>query len=156
MSVNWCSGDGCDVSFSDIVLDVESHISTGGNIFIGTDSMLQADGCVFVTAICLHGAPGQQGGRYYFRRSKKRRKAYHELKPRIMHEVSNSIDLGMIFSEMHPDTEIEIHVDVGITSKSKTRPLADMIKGWTRASGFKCKIKPNSWASTAVADKHTK
>ena len=52
--------------------------------------------------------------------------------------------------------DIEIHVDIGTTAKSKTRELVDTMTKWTRGAGFKCKVKPDAWASAAVADKHTK
>jgi len=152
----WYSGSGCEISFLDILSDINSHTQSGGDIFVGTDSMLGSQACVFATAICLHGAPDQCGGRYYFKKTRESNGSYEQLKVRIMKEVSNSLDLGNVLLDTCPNTEVEIHVDVGVSSASKTKSLADMIKGWTKSAGFTCKIKPFAWASAAVADKHTK
>jgi len=73
-----------------------------------------------------------------------------------MSEVHSSIEIGLIISEMFPDANIEIHIDIGSGEKSKTRRYVDEFSGWVRSTGLKCKIKPDSWASFAVADKHTK
>tara|TARA_Y100000034_G_scaffold26779_1_gene31872 strand:+ start:981 stop:1475 length:495 start_codon:yes stop_codon:yes gene_type:complete len=156
ISATWYSGAGHEISFLDILNDIDTHTRSGGDIFVGTDSMLNSRICIFATAICLHGSSSQTGGRYYFKRTRDNNKRYSQLKTRIMKEVSDSLELGGVLLEIYPDTEIEIHVDVGVNQRSRTKPLADMIRGWTRASGFVCKIKPFAWASASVADKHTK
>ena len=152
----WVSGSGQEYSYTDILSFIESHVSKQGEIFIGTDSMLDRRSCIFVTAICLHGANDQLGGRYFFIRTKDKSEPYKNLKVRIMQEVFSSIETGHNVKEVFPDANIEIHIDVGTTIRSQTRHLADIVTGWTRAAGFICRIKPYSWASTAVADKHTK
>ena len=58
--------------------------------------------------------------------------------------------------ESVPDLQAEIHVDIGRTERSKTKGLVDSITGWVKGLGVTCKIKPEAWASAAVADKHTK
>ena len=54
-----------------------------------------------------------------------------------------------------PESNIEIHIDIGDTLKNATRHLVDNAKGWVKGMGFEVKIKRDSWASS-VADWHTK
>ena len=79
----WFSGSGQEYSYTDILSFIESHVSNQGEIFIGTDSMLDRRSCIFVTAICLHGANDQLGGRYFFTRTKDKSEPYKNLKVRI-------------------------------------------------------------------------
>ena len=55
-----------------------------------------------------------------------------------------------------PESDIEIHVDIGRKKKNSTRFLVNQIRGWVTGLGFVCCIKPNSWASSDIADWHTK
>ena len=73
-----------------------------------------------------------------------------------MHEVQKSVDISIILLEEYPDADIEIHVDIGLTKRSVTRKFVDVINGWLKGFGIDCKMKPYSWASSAVADWHTK
>jgi hypothetical protein len=73
-----------------------------------------------------------------------------------MQEVQHSVDIAMNLMEKYPEAEIEVHVDVGRTQRSETRKYADSIYGWLKGMGVECKMKPYSWASSSVADWHTK
>ena len=153
----WRSGEGTYISMSDIYDTLRKHTDANGRVYIGTDSFLAKNKCVFATAICLHGADGQRGGNYFFRRVSFEREKFSELVQRIFKEVQESIELALIISEEVPSATIEIHLDVSPSGKGhKTSKLADMLTGYAAASGFKCKIKPNAWASQSVADKHSK
>jgi uncharacterized protein len=154
--ISWYDGEGNPVSEEIIFEQISIHTKKKGKVFIGTDSMLKSDSCVFASAICLHGALGQRGGRYFFNKKKTGKKNLGVLRLRIMQEVQNSIDLGLRILERDPKVDIEIHIDIGSTHRSKTRDLVDMMQGWTKSIGFKCKVKPHAWASASVADKHTK
>jgi predicted RNase H-related nuclease YkuK (DUF458 family) len=34
--------------------------------------------------------------------------------------------------------------------------MLDSMTGWVKAIGFDCKVKPHAWASSTIADIHTK
>ena len=70
----WTAGSGSKHTFTQICEEIREHSLAGGSIFVGTDSFLTGEKCIFATAICLHGANGQSGGRYFFKRSRKSRK----------------------------------------------------------------------------------
>ena len=154
--MGWYDGAGDKITEVKLYKAINSHTSDGGKVFIGTDSQLRANSCTFASAICLHGAKNQRGGRYFFTKKKSGKKSLRVLKLRIMKEVENSINIGLKILEKNPDVDIEIHLDIGTTHRSKTRNLVEVMKGWTSSMGFKCKVKPYAWASAAVADKHTK
>ena len=156
MKNRWHTGDGFPVSFDNILEEINTYISTGGKIFIGTDSQIKSKNCLFVTAICLHSNSGKDYAKYFFAKEKVTLGTYKLLRARIMQEVQRSIDISMALLEKFPHADIEIHVDVGLTKRSATRKFVDIIDGWLKGFGIGCKMKPHSWASSAVADWHTK
>ena len=152
----WHDASGNQVSENTLFCEIASHVDSDGKVFIGTDSTLKGGMCIFASSICLHGAKGQRGGRYFFKRKKDSKKSFEVLRLRITQEVQISIDIGLKILEKDPNIDIEIHIDIGTTHRSKTRDLVDMMMAWTKSIGFKCKVKPYAWASASVADKHTK
>ena len=152
----WIDGSGNVIEKILMMNEIQEYVSVGGKVFVGTDSQLKADSCVFVTAICLHKDKGRKYSKYFFKRNKIERISHNQLYKRIMKEVQRSIDVSFQIMEKNPDADIEVHVDVGLTKRSETRKFADSISGWIKSSGFEYKMKPDSWASSSVADWHTK
>lgn len=152
----WHTGSGNQIRFEQIMTHITSHALLGGRVFIGTDSMLRSDSCVFATAICLHGSTGQSGGRYFFKRETQKDRDYTNLNSRMLKEVQESIEMAGKIVDCSPSADIEIHIDVGISERSKTRNLVESLRGWAAAAGFSCRVKPYAWASASVADRHTK
>lgn len=123
-------------------------------IIIGTDSECCADKKVdFVTAIVVHRVGN--GGRYFWRRCALDK--IPTLRDRIWQEVLISLDAAKDFMntikhfEM-PTFDFEIHVDIG--EKGKTSALIQELVGVIRANDFTCRIKPESFAASSVADRH--
>ena len=156
MPDQWITGSGYEISFDDLVKIICSHADSGGKIFIGSDSMLRHDTCVFATAICLHGEKTDYSGRYFCKKKRYGNTPFSNLQVRISAEVQKSIDIAMRVVEIKPDADVEIHIDIGASAISKTRTLVSMLTKWTRGAGFPCKIKPDAWASASIADRHTK
>ena len=152
----WFSGEGVSISLERMMAEIDEYVKDGGKIFIGTDSQLKSDGCVFVTAICLHSNKGKKYAKYFFSRSRLNKTDYQVLRVRIMHEVQESLRIAFDLMQKYPDAEMEVHVDVGRTQRSATRKFVDSISGWLKGVGLECKMKPYSWASSAIADCHTK
>jgi predicted RNase H-related nuclease YkuK (DUF458 family) len=155
-TAGWYTGSGYQIEIDEMLYQIKNHSNQGGKVFIGTNSMLRVDTCVFATAICLYDGSAKSGGRYFFKRNIEKNSNYTELNLRMLKEVNDSIEMAGKIIERYPKVDIEIHVDVGTSPRSKTRKLVDALKGWATASGFSCKVKPNAWASASVADKHTK
>ena len=76
---------------------------------------------------------------------------------RMTEEVHRSVETGMKLVEQGIKVKIEIHIDVsGPDASAATSKYSDMLTGYAKGAGFDAKVKPNSWASSAIADKHSK
>jgi|10_taG_2_1085330.scaffolds.fasta_scaffold16792_3 hypothetical protein len=139
----------------ELVEEISEYITDGGKLYIGADSMLFSQGCRFVCAVALHN-PEKRIATYYYKKTISKSKAYQVLQNKILDEVALSIEIAQLIVLKYPDANIEVHVDVGHTHRSKTRMFLDMVRGWVLGSGFKFKHKPDSWASSSIADLYTK
>ena len=152
----WFTGNGNEISFDQILDIIKEHSLEEGTVYIGSDSMLNKGKCVFCTAICLLGDT-KQSNRYFIRRTKNDAKEFKTLLQRITMEVQNSIDMGLRLLELCPTIKIELHLDVSPSEKKeKSSKFADMLIGYARGVGFECKVKPEAFAATSIADKHTR
>ena len=152
----WFSGSGENVTLQQILEKTKEHSANNGTIFIGCDSQITRDSCVYSTVICMHGADDQHGGYYFFKREKNKRNDYPTMIMRLLREVELSIEIGYIILEQNPQADIEIHIDANSKKDQPTGRFADMLMGYAKGAGFKCKIKPDAWASNSIADKHSK
>ena len=152
----WFSGSGESVNINNIFEKINQHCSDNGTIFIGCDSQITRDLCTYSTVICLHGAENQHGGFYFFKREKTKRNEYPTMVLRLLREVELSIQIGYEILENNPSADIEIHVDANSKNDQATGKHAEMLMGYAKGAGFRCKIKPDAWASNSIADKHSK
>ena len=139
---DWQSGSGNRISYSEIIELAKDHSRKKGTIFIGTDSHVEKKQCIFSTVICFHGASDQIGGRYFYKKTRFTAFKFPTILERITLEVEKSVQLSLDISSSD--------------KKEKTSSYADMLIGYARGVGFKCKVKPNAFAATSIADKHSK
>ncbi|KKU15055.1 hypothetical protein A3A20_02875 [Candidatus Wolfebacteria bacterium RIFCSPLOWO2_01_FULL_45_19] len=125
-------------------------------IMVGTDSVLSSDGSAdFATAIVVHRVGN--GGRYFWRRMEFSQ--FHTLRDRIIREVLVSLDAARELleefrrSENVPHFDFEIHADIG--EKGETKVMMQEVLGMIRAYNFEARTKPESYAASKVADRHT-
>ena len=154
--VSWYTGTGYEITLQDLKNQLEKHISDNGKLFIGCDSFLTSNSCVFANAICLHGADSQAGGRYFWYRRNIRAKKYQNLSLRMFQEAYSSLGIGLWLIEAFPEAKIEIHIDISSSPGEKTFKYKDALAGMVKGAGFECKTKPEAWAANAIADKHSK
>lgn len=152
----WYTGSGYEINFKQILIQIRKHSNDNGKVFIGCDSQLIKSQCIFSTVICLHGADGQRGGYYFFSREKLIAKEFPTVLIRLTKEVEKSIEMASLISDLGPEIDIEIHIDASSKEGEKSSKISDMLIGYARGAGFKCRIKPEAWASNSVADKHSK
>lgn len=152
----WYSGSGIKTNLDTIYEQIESHTRKNGSVYVGCDSQIYGDKCTFSTVICLHGADDQKGGYYFFKREKTKRNDYPTMVIRLLKEVELSIAIGYEILENNPSADIEIHIDANSKKDKPTGRFADMLMGYAKGAGFRCKIKPEAWASNSIADKHSK
>ena len=142
----WFSGSGESVNINNIFEKINQHCSDNGTIFIGCDSQITRDLCTYSTVICLHGAENQHGGFYFFKREKTKRNEYPTMVLRLLREVELSIQIGYEILENNPSADIEIHVDANSKNDQATGKHAEMLMGYAKGAGFRCKIKPDPFA----------
>ena len=130
----WFTGAGDRISFEEMLDIITEHSAEEGVVYIGSDSMVQKQKCIFCTAICLLGDT-KQSNRYFIRRTKSEAGEFKTLLQRITTEVQDVSDSN---------------------KESRTSKFADMLIGYAKGSGFDCKIKPEAFAAYCVADKHSK
>ena len=110
-----------------------------------------------VTAILIHRKGF--GGKYFWRR--KEQKNIHSLREKIYAETLESLTFAAIFVPLFkkslnghsPNYKLEIHVDVG--EHGDTREMIKEVVGMVTGYGYVAKTKPDAYAASYVADKHT-
>lgn len=124
-------------------------------VVVGTDSLPKnGEGIDFITAIVVRRVG--KGGIYFWRRQLDPRKFV--LRTRMYQEATLSLACAQEVMEVFKKNglanyDVEIHVDIG--RKGDTREMIAEIVGMIRGSGFAVKIKPDSFAASNVADRHT-
>jgi predicted RNase H-related nuclease YkuK (DUF458 family) len=135
-------------------------------LVVGTDSKTNGHNgqkVEFVTAVVIHRQG--RGGRYFWR--KEMIPNIHTLRQKIYEETNLSLAAAQKllnglnkylenFAETNrqtPKYELEIHVDIG--QEGPTREMIKEIVGMVQGFGFNARTKPESYAASKVADKHT-
>ena len=99
----------------------------------------------------------RQPPRYYIRKVKFDSNKFSSLIERITSEVEKSIAIALKILRDIPTVNIELHLDVSPSEKKeKSSKFADMLIGYAKGVGFECKVKPEAFAATSIADKHTR
>jgi hypothetical protein len=123
---------------------------------VGCDSNLLGENCTFANAICLYNEAERRGGRYFYQVSKVKMRLKTPPSLRLMQEAQNAIEIALELAQLFPSENIEVHLDVNTKKGNLSQGLADQLSGYARSSGFACKLKPDSWAATGIADGHTR
>jgi len=152
----WHTAAGAHIPCEEIAQAIREHVSAGGRIFIGCDSNVVGACCTYATAIVLYNEGLARGGRYFFSRTRAQIPLQSSIRVRLMAEADMSIVLGLELQEELPEARIEIHLDVSQRKENLSNGVADQVAGYAKAAGFECKLKPESWASSCVADEHTR
>jgi hypothetical protein len=124
-------------------------------LVVGTDSQPHnGSGVDFVTAIVIHRVG--TGGIYFWKRVVN--KKTYVLRDRMYEEATMSLEMAeTVLTLLHRDGitkyDVEIHVDIG--KFGDTHDMINEITGMIRGSGYRVKIKPESYAASKVADRYT-
>ena len=156
--MNFISPSRGKMSFEEMMEDILAYIKglpcSSYRLVLGTDSQVRSETC-FVTAVIVHRLG--KGARYYYRKEMQRK--IKSLRQKIFFETSLSLELGDKITNYFSrggieETQVEIHIDVG--HHGETKDLIREVVGMVTGSGFEAKIKPESFAASSVADRHTK
>ena len=152
---SWISATGSVKSDEEFAKIVKKFVRKGCKVYIGTDSMLRGDSCNFATVVAFHNNDIRVAN-YHYKRFNVTNSEYDDLKSKITEEVSLAIQAAQFINSLCPSASIEVHVDIGKNNVNKTRVLLPMVKGWVSGMGYILRVKPESWASSSIADWHTK
>ena len=109
----------------------------------------------FAAVIALHNREPKIA-RYFVKKINSRESKYKDIQIKIFEEVSLALQTAQFVLEVCPVANIEIHVDISAKKTNKTSRFYSMVKGWVSGMGLPLKVKPESWASSSIADLHTK
>lgn len=142
----WLSPSGEILDHDDLLVMLSRE---GADVHVGSDSHLVGGEWLFATAVCVY--LNGQGGSFCYRRKRFPKSQFRNLYDRLMQETTLSI---LAAEEMKTLTEkkVTIHADVAIsdTPSSKYR---GQVENFVRSMGFPVLTKPESWASSSIADK---
>lgn len=150
-SAKWFDGSGNSLTFKEIIARVGTY--KGYEIHVGSDSQPVKDGVVFAVALCMY-LPGD-GAFYFVTRKSSKEKQFKNLGIRLHHESELGTSLADKVRDITGNQEITVHADVNSNPIFRSSKYSTRIQSFIKAMGFKCIIKPDSWAAW-VADKHAK
>ena len=125
--------------------------------YIGTDSQntksVKRGKCTFTTAVIAYKMG--VGGVIAIHTDKTPYMA--SLRQKLLMEAMRSLECAWFVNDHIPEaSSICIHLDVNDKLEFKSSNYKDELISLILAQGFQVKHKPNSWASSTVADKRTK
>ena len=150
----WHAGDGKPATWEEIIVDLGQAHAAGSLVYVGSDSFKEQLYCAFVVTICIHN-PGH-GGRYYYCRFKQLSKSIKTMRTRLFQEATEAINVALEIMQEIPQLNIEVHLDVNKDKRHASGEVTDQVVGYAQAMGLRYKIKPDAWASSGIADKHTR
>ena len=141
-SKTWISpGDG-EVNINEILTDLPNE-----SLFIGCDSKGFKEKTNFACAI-IHER------KYYYTKFKGPK--FNSIHERLREEVNNIISLANFICETHPNIKVEVHYDISQKPQHLSNKILKYASSYAESMCLKWKAKPNAWASTDIADWHTK
>lgn len=141
------------LSASGDVVTTEQFIATlikdGGELHVGSDSHMIAGEWLFATAACIYfeGA----GGTFYYRKSREQKSTFNSLYSRLLHETTLSIFAAEEI-KLLTNKRVTIHADVAL-SNSPSAKFRGQLTSYVSGMGFSILTKPDSWASSSIADR---
>lgn len=146
------------LSYEAMIEKIASYIREDTNykykLIVGSDSEARGRDSDFVSAVIVHREG--KGGIFFWQ--KENIKNTYAMIDRISKETIFSIELAFKLRETFRHNglsgiEPEVHIDVG--ENGATRDMIKWVTGMVLGSGFKFKIKPESFAASKVADRYT-
>lgn len=119
--------------------------------FIGTDSQnySKKNSCTFTTALIAYKM--RKGGAVIIHRDIN--PMIKSLRQRLLMEAMRSLEVAWWLNDkVTPDNVIAIHLDVNPSIRFESGKYKDELVGLIVSQGFKCFIKPDSYAASSVAD----
>jgi len=142
-------------SYEDFIEKVKRLNKEGLDVYIGTDSQVLGPKTSIVTCVCLY-KPGIKKNSIFYIKEKLDTEKYPTLRSRMLLEAYRSLEVALEMDSLI-EGRLTVHLDIGSDEiKNKTARFQKELQILFRSQGFGCEIKPNSWASSCIADRFTK
>ena len=145
----WFGGNG--VSYTEREVFEELSSLNPSKVYVGCDSQPVKDHLVFALAVCIL----DSGARYWIRRTSVSPSLYPSLSLRLINEVVEACLCANKIRE-RLDVDVAVHADVNASSKYPSNRVEKQVINYIKGMGFEYAVKPDSWASCSVADRHSK
>jgi len=143
-----------EISYENFIKKIVELNKEGYSFHIGSDSQEFYKKISFVTTVCFHHS--KKGAGAFYIKERVSRVSMPTLKSRIMSEAYRSLEAAFEV-EKYIDSKISVHLDIGADpKKNKTHTFKKELVNLVTSQGYDALIKPNSWASSSVADWFTK
>jgi len=143
------------LGYEEFVEKLKSLNKEGLDDYIGTDSQVLGPKTSIVTCICLY-KNGASKNKIFYIKEKLDTDRYPTLRSRMLLEAYRSLEAALEV-DLLVDGQLTVHLDIGADiAKNKTAKFQNELQFLFKSQGFGCEIKPNSWASSCIADRFTK
>lgn len=153
-SLLWKDGKKNQYKFDEVLKWIKEHEKIIGELHIGSDSHIIGKNAIFATAICI--LCHNKERKYFFVKNKMSKIKMNKLFYRLNAEVMLSLIVSLEIKALALPSPQFVHIDCNSNPKYKSEKYKGILINMIKAHGFKVKIKPDSWASFAVADRHAK
>ena len=151
-SVQWLDAESEPISIKDIIKSLKSNKSY--EIHVGCDS--HRVGGQYVFAIVIAGYVNQCGGTFFFHRKRSKDNKLSNMRIRLMKEVELAISIAQQIEEHFPNRKISVHLDLNSKPEFPSYKVLSNAVSWVRSCGYNALVKPDAWASSALADHFAK
>lgn len=157
ISEKWKSGKRQVVPYLDLLEIFRDVAKTKDHkIIVGTDSVKFNQSFIFTNTVCILNSNGNHDRTYFYCRKKIKDDSYYMLAKRLFKETSDSIEIATSLSAALLRPNLEIHIDVSSNPDHGSYKFKNTLIGYVTGCGFECRVKPESFAASSVADNHTR
>lgn len=153
-NLTWCNAVSDIVKIKEVLDFIRSKNKNGHEFHVGCDSHYVKEKCVFALVIAIY--EPKKGGTYFFARKKVPRKTLQNMKIRLLKETEFAIALADLLSASVSIDDIYVHLDINPNKRFKSSQVFTSATSWVKSQGYSCVVKPDSWASSWLADAYAK
>tara|TARA_B100001094_G_scaffold332154_1_gene403054 strand:+ start:3896 stop:4372 length:477 start_codon:yes stop_codon:yes gene_type:complete len=152
-SLTWCDAGSSVVGIDEVIRSIKEKSITC-EVHVGCDSHFIQNKCIFAVVVALY-EPGN-GGTYFFARHKLERSKLLNMKMRLLKETEIAIDMARLISDKAGVDSSFVHLDINPDKRFKSSQVFTSATSWVKSQGYECIVKPDSWASSWLADAYAK
>ena len=154
-TLTWCNANS-EVVNMQYVIDFVKNRKEGSEVHVGCDSHFVSNTCIFAVVVAVY--EKGRGGTYFFARHKRDRKLNKNLRLRLLKEAELAIQLAEILVTNHATKRQNtfVHLDINPKKEFKSNVVFTPATSWVKSLGYHCIVKPDSWASSWLADAYAK